>query len=148
MQSHECIRGCIRSFQINEIGFRNCTELCVSLSFNLKTFDAYNCFLLSCMQSGSCTHECDNLTAQCHPWIHTGCPIMCEANIYLVSTMNYNITYRAAFRIFFRGGGGQNGCSSVPGEANSICQSHTINLKGGQTSSKGGRMPLPAPPPP
>ena len=44
---------------------------------------------------------------------------------------------RAAFRIFFKGG--QNGCSGVPGEANSICQSHTINLKGGQ-------MPLPAPP--
>ena len=55
---------------------------------------------------------------------------------------------RAAFRIFFKGG-----CkmahSGIPGEANSICQSHTINLKGGgQTSSKGGRTPLPVPPPP
>ena len=53
------------------------------------------------------------------------------------------IPYRAAFRIFFKGGGGggQNSHSGIPGEANSICQSHTINLKG-------GRMPLPAPPPP
>ena len=51
---------------------------------------------------------------------------------------------RAAFRIFFKGR--QNGCSGIPGEANSLCQSHTIDLKGRQTFSKGGRMPLPTPP--
>ena len=46
---------------------------------------------------------------------------------------------------FFKGG--QNSRSGIPGEANSVCQSHTINLKGGQTSSKGGANAPPRPPP-
>ena len=48
---------------------------------------------------------------------------------------------------FFSRGEGQNSCSGIPGEANTICQSHTINLKGGQTSSKGGGGECSSPPP-
>ena len=58
---------------------------------------------------------------------------------------------RTAFRIFFQGGrGGKMAVPAYQGEANSICQSHTINLKGGaniQQGGGGGECPSPPPPP-
>ena len=59
-------------------------------------------------------------------------------------TEGWDLIDRAAFRIFFKGG--QNSRSSIPGEANSICQSHTINLKGGKHPVRGGECPSPPPP--
>ena len=50
---------------------------------------------------------------------------------------------------FFKGGWWQNSCSGIPSGGNSICQSHTLNLKGGKHPVRGGgRMPLYASPPP
>ena len=39
-------------------------------------------------------HKCDNLTVQCHPWIHAGCPITCIEDIRIVSTVNNYTKYR------------------------------------------------------
>ena len=61
--------------------------------------------------------------------------------LLLIDIINF-ITIRAAFRILLRGGGGggQNSCFRIPGGDNTI---YIVKFQGGQTSSKGGRMPPP-----
>ena len=55
------------------------------------------------MQARSCTRgECESQSAQCHPWIHAGCPVMCISDRNFVSNYCIEISKAQTLRHVFR----------------------------------------------